>query len=183
MSELEKYVKQHLSTTLRVIEQSFRNYELPNLSSYEKSIIYDYTEEGYEFENERLRNGGNLSNYGQHLTKSLKKIPNYKLLCFRVALLNQRQINVYKNALLTDSIVVERAFISSSRSIAAASVFPHNVIFNIHSKRGKLIENIAKFGINSSQNEKEVLFLSNSKFRVLDIENELGIVVITIEEV
>jgi len=46
----------------------------------------------------------------------------------------------------------------------------------------KEIENVSKFGINSGQNEKEVLFLANTKFNILEIICENEITIITMEE-
>lgn len=41
---LEEYVKQNLPTALNAIIQSDRVRELPNLSIYEKAIIFAYTD-------------------------------------------------------------------------------------------------------------------------------------------
>ena len=41
--ELEEYVKQNLANALNCIIQSERVHELPNLTIYEKAIIFAYT--------------------------------------------------------------------------------------------------------------------------------------------
>ncbi len=61
--------------------------------------------------------------------------------------------------------------------------FNHNVLFRIQSKKGKDIQKIAKFGIDSGQNEKEILFKANSKFYVLEVRKENSKTLITLEEV
>jgi len=55
--------------------------------------------------------------------------------------------------------------------------------FYIISHNGKLIEQFAKYGLHSGQNEKEVLFKPNCKFNILEVTKENGYTLITMEEV
>ena len=55
-------------------------------------------------------------------------------------------------------------------------------LFIIKSRKGKDIEKFAKFGIDSQQNEQEILFQPNAKFKVLDILGQDEIT-ITLEQI
>lgn len=61
--------------------------------------------------------------------------------------------------------------------------FSNSPVFIILSKRGKDIEKIAKFGVDSGQNEKEIVFKSGSRFKVLDIKEAENKITIMLEEV
>ena len=60
--------------------------------------------------------------------------------------------------------------------------FNGNVLFRLYSRSGKEIEKIAKFGTSNPQNEKEVLFKPNSRFKMLEITQETNYSLITMEE-
>ena len=73
---------------------------------------------------------------------------------------------------------------SCSKSKLLSLFFSESPLFIIKSRKGKDIEKIAKFDEDSyGQNEKEVLFCSNSRFKVLDIKEENNKIIITLEEV
>lgn len=182
---LKEFVENSFKNELKIISESFRNDELSNLSNYEKTIIYKYSEDYYEFTNERLRvsKGKDINDFSNFLIKSLKKLPNYKLICYRSAYLNKSEIKKYTSAFEKNIEIIEYSFVSCSKSRLLANMFsPANVIFIIHSKSGKEIEKIAKFGINSGQNEKEVLFKPNTKFQVLNIKQANGKNLIYLQE-
>jgi hypothetical protein len=184
MKQLESYVTSNLSLELREIINSERKNEFSEITDYEKAIIYKYTEDGYISVNEGLRNsnGKYISNYSKFLTTSLKKLPNYKLLCYRAATLTKADLQKYEDAYKNNSILIEHTFLSSSKSQILARYFPHNTLFIIKSRNGKDIEKIAKFGLWSGQNEKEVLFVANSKFEVLEMSIDDKTSIITLEE-
>lgn len=184
MKEIEKYVEENFPRILREISTSFRASETIELTNAEKALIYKYSDDEYEFVNQYLRtNKGKLNEFGRFLDKSLDKLPNYKKLCFRAVKLGSNEIEKYEKAYNSSNIITEYSFLSSSSSRLLAIQFNHNVLFRIQSKKGKDIQKIAKFGINSGQNEKEILFRANSKFNVLDITKENNKTLITIEEV
>ena len=184
---IEKYVLTNLASELNEIRNTFRNTELTMLSDYEKAIIYKYTDDGYESINEILRaSSGKVNNkFGTLLNKALGKLPNYSLLCYRTAKLSSLEKNKYIYAYRSKTSITEHSFVSCTKSKLLAMMFrPFNVLFTIHSKYGKEIENIAKFGINSGQNEKEILFKNNSNFSVLNITTDNdGTLLIIMEEV
>ena len=180
---LEKYVKNNLSQELSEIKNSNRNNYNNELNEFEKAVIYHYTEDGYESLNEALRNGNQISDFGQYLNYSLNKLPDYKLLCYRTIRCNKNQLKKYYDAFKNNTTIIEKSFLSCSKSRVLSLYFSESPLFIIKSKKGKDIEKIAKFGIDTGQNEKEILFRSNSRFKVLDIIEENSKIVITLEEV
>lgn len=181
--ELQKYVTQYLGRELREVTNSHRTTVLNELDNFEKAIVYKYTEDGYEAVNENLRNDKRIPELGVHLINVMKKLSDYKLLCYRAVKLNKSEIQKYQDALANETVITEKSFLSCSKSKAIALAFCQSPLFIILSKHGKDIEKIAKFGIDSGQNEKEILFKPNSKFRVLEIKQEKDRVTITLEEV
>ena len=57
-----------------------------------------------------------------------------------------------------------------------------NCRFTIISKSGKSVEQFAKYGLYSGQNEKEVLFTPNCKFDILEVTKENGYTLILMGE-
>jgi hypothetical protein len=141
---------------------SFRNENLGgqiNLSEYEKTIIYKYALDYYEDLNSELR-FGNLSNsivkatFCQFLNERLDKLPEYKGVVYRGAKLNS--IQKYIDALKTSTTVIEKGFTSSSTSKLIGSKFSGGLVaFSILSKHGRLIQDLSRYGTNSSQNERK----------------------------
>lgn len=180
---LKKYVKNSLSQEFRKIINSPRKNYNNELDNFEKAIIYHYTDDGYESLNENLRNGNDISDFGQYLNYSLKKLPDYKLLCYRTIKCSKSKLKRYYDAFKDDLTIIEKSFLSCSKSRMLSLYFSESPLFIIKSKKGKDIEKIAKFGIDSGENEKEILFSSNSKFKVLDIREENDKIIITLEEI
>ena len=185
MSPLEKYAIDNLSAVITLISGSNINFELVELSIYEKAIIYEYSNEGFKLINQQLRKskGINSSKFGKHLEKCLKKLPNYDGLVYRAALLTEDEIKRYSDAFINNLVLKEYSFISSSKSRLIAMSFLGNVLFRIYSKSGKDIEKISKFGVHGTPNEKEVLFKTNRNFKVLDVKVEKDFTLITMDEI
>ncbi|MES2701694.1 MAG: ADP-ribosyltransferase [Bacteroidota bacterium] len=185
-ANVKKYVEKYLTSELRAIVGSDRAHEFPELSNYEKAVIYKYTNDGYESLNDRLRKskGSDVPLFGKHLEKALRKLTNYEGVVFRGVHLSETNINQYRKALSTGHLLTEYPFLSTSTSFSIANNVPGlNCIFVIASKTGKAIEKIAKFGIHNPPNEREVLFMPNTQVRVLSISGEGGYTTINIEEV
>lgn len=172
MSKTEQYVSRYLEKELLDIVNSKRNEDTPGLTSFEKAIIYKYSNDGYESLNQALRKG--LSNseheFGSLLAAALDKLDSYSGLVYRNVNLAFKEIEFYREALNQNQLVTEYPFISTSRSVLVANSYNGNVLFKIYSKSGKNIEKISKFGIYGAQNEKEVLFKPFTTFEVLEIE-------------
>jgi hypothetical protein len=167
-------------------EVKSRNVEDINniLSLEEQTLIYKYTEDGYEGLNERLRisKGKDFSEFGKLLNKTVAKLSNYEGITYRAADLTNNEIQKYIKAKEKNSILVEHSFISTSKSKEIAYGFGKSCQFRIFSRSGKEIEGFAKYGVNHPQNEKEVLFRPNLRFRVLEITNHERYALITLEE-
>ena len=75
----EEYANKYLENELKIIENSERKIVLPELTIFEKAIIYKYSDDGYQDLNENLRinNGANMPIYGKLLSECLDKLPNF----------------------------------------------------------------------------------------------------------
>lgn len=122
---------------------------------YEKTIIYKYTEDGYENVNQALRNGKSTPPLGIHLINSLKKLPNYKRLCYRAVELGKKELHKYYDAMQKGTTITERSSLSCSKSKSIALAFCQSPLFIILSKRGKDIEKIAKLGYIVARTKKK----------------------------
>ncbi len=180
----KSFVLKYLSEELRIIQTSERKSVLPELNQYEKTLIFHYSDSGFEQVNERLRDseGKELNEFGILLKQTLKKLPDYSGLVYRNVNLDKRQILKYQDALKNNNSIAEPAFSSCSYSKLIANEYGGNVTFRILSKTGKNIEAIAKHGLFGSPNEKEVIFLPNTEFIVLAIEDKINYLEITLEE-
>jgi ADP-ribosyltransferase exoenzyme len=188
MRNLKKYVQTHLQTELDIIRTSERANVLLELSLEEKAIVYKYTDDDMTFIglNKELRKnkGQNPSEFAQYLDSALSKLKNYVGLVYRSTDLPEHIFDEYKSALINKTIITEYAFISTSQSeIVAKEGYPSDFLFEIFSKNGKAIEKISKFGLNSFDNEYEVLFTKGSRFKVLDITKFQYYTLITLKEV
>lgn len=182
MRELNEYVHARLQDELKKINRLSTDI-LPELTVEEKAIIYKYTDDGYESLNEMLRNskGAKISKFGEYLSYVLSKLPNYNDVVFRGTKLYPSRLEKYKIAYENQTIIADFAFLSASQKKSIARQFG-TLIFEILSKNGKNIENISKFGLNSGQNEREILFPSGSKFLVRGIEKQDIYTLITLKE-
>ena len=132
------------------------------------------------YENQK---GEEINDFGTYLNSSLNKLQRFEELVYRGVNLSKTELNRYINSFNKNLLVTEFSFISTSKSRLIAMSFNGNVLFRIFSRTGKDIEKITKFGINGPYNEKEVLFHTNRKFRILDIKKEIAYSLITMEEI
>ncbi len=186
MNQLEKYVNQHFQESLESIKNSHRANDLPFLTLEEKTLIYEYTNWEYFSVNKLLRKNKseNTPEFAIHLNKTLSKIPNYKGIVYRGVELPDTVFEAYQKAFFNKTTFIEYGFLSTSQSqIVAQENFEGDFLFEIFSKTGKSIENIAKFGSYSYDNEYEVLFRKNTHFRVLGITKMSKYTFITLKEV
>lgn len=181
---LSDFVERRLSTALKEVRGQGLTDEV--LSIYEITLVYYYTESGYENTNEILiqNNGTITTHYAQFLADTLRKLPDYQSIVFRGANLLASQKQRYIVANQENILITEPLFLSTSRSEIIANLFSKgNTLFTIFSKTGKQIEKFSKFGLYSGQNEKEVLFLPNTKFEVLDVTQSTSKTLIVLEEI
>lgn len=185
MKKAEKYARDYLSKEILDIQRSKRIEKVPELTIYEKAIIYKYSNDGYESLNESLRisNGQNKNDFGKSLNSALAKLSNFEGLVYRGVHLSKTELEKYEKAFRNNKPLIEHTFVSTSKSRLVAMAFRGNVLFRIYSRTGKEIEKIAKFGEHNPPNEQEVLFQVNRIFRVLDITNQGGYELISMEEI
>lgn len=172
---LEEYAKEYLFREIHLIESSEERLNaLPELTVYEKAIIFKYSDDGYEDLNERLRlsEGKDISTFGKLLDECLEKLPDYQGRIYRGVNLSKKYLNRYLEAFQNNTLITEPFFISTSESQLASRMFGRSVQFQILSKTGKSIREIVKF-----EDEKEVLFRYNTSFEILDISPNHDIII------
>lgn len=185
MNLAKEYALKALGLEVQEICRTDRKSVLNVLSKYEKAIIYKYSVDGYIEENEILRSseGKSITDFGIALQQSLSKLPNYNRdVVYRCVKLTNLELHRYIDAFNNSKLIVEHAFVSTSKSESIADSFEAPVKFIILSKTGKAIEEIAKFGKFNTSNEQEVLFMAGTSFQVLDIQTEGKRTLITMEE-
>jgi hypothetical protein len=168
MRELEKYVHARLEDELRKVRRDFAT-AMPELSDEVKAIIYKYTDDAF-IVNDTLREskGQKITPYAKHLDTALSILPDYKNIVFRGVRNTASRLKKYQNAFESRETIIEYGFTSASTKKEIAREYG-TIILQIFSKRGKLIQNISKFGSKSGTNEFEVLFRYSTSFNVLEI--------------
>ncbi len=181
--ELNEYIELKYEEALNAIRTSDSAKEVTELTEYEKAIIYAYSDEGYEV-NAELRKFREVvtPEFAVHLNAALAKLPDTKMSVYRGIWRIASVLEMYQNALETDSILIEYGFTSASKSRSIAEQFGE-IILHIASENGKSIEKFTKFGASAYDNEQEVLFKSSSAFRVLDIREKNNLIIIDLEEI
>ncbi len=179
MNELQKYVRERLKDELKIIQQGYTSV-LHELNPEEKALIYWYSEGGYIGVNELLRDSKGKKNtkLGEYLDIALSKLPNFRGITFRGTYLTNYEISKYQQALDVKAIITEHSFTSTSRVKNQADQYRKTAMFEIFSKKGKLIEKGSKF-----VKEQEILFRKDSQFHVLGIEKHDSYVYITLREI
>ena len=180
--DLEQYVKQHLTRALNSIIESDRVNELPNLTIYEKAIIFAYTDatiNQHQALNEQLwvSQGKDVSDFGHHLEATLAKLDVYKGLVFRGASDTYCDVRRYEKANKDKMPVIEYHFLSASKIQITAQGFG-NILFRIYAKSARDIEKVSKHG-----REKEVLFPKCTSFKVVYVTNNGFSTIITLKEI
>lgn len=154
---------------------------MPEFSKEELAAIRIYGNTSYRNLNNFLRNPESLAgdllkaerayqeNLGALLDQALDKVPVFKGTVYRGGNFSGKAMEAYTTAWETGEPVVEKAFTSTSREVGSG--FGGDTWFIIESKNGKSVEKIMDFdGDNIS--EHEVLFKSNTKFKVTDIQTK-----------
>ena len=159
---MDKYLKKHPGADRRN-----HSVEKGELSPQEKESVFKYSqgETSYTL-NRLLRNGKKLSEKQirifKNLVDALKKCPKYTGIVYR-GVSNKK---LFKDILANKSAKITfKSFVSSSRNKRETKDFlwdNHNVLFKIVSKDGRDITKYTDF----YQDEKEVLFMPNSSFRI-----------------
>lgn len=152
------------------------------LDLWEKILVYKYSLDGYMGLNEALINRKPHS-IESFLNQTLDKLPDFEGLVFRGEAMSKARKEVFRSALESKIVLEIPVFLSTTRSEQIAQMFSKgDTILRIASFAGKSIEALAFHGVGSPMNEREVLFKSKSKFRVLEMEKERGKTYITLIE-
>lgn len=155
------------------VKAAMMNY---GLSRHEALSIISYTSALYERLNKSLRTGKASQSelhFARGLDKALDKMPVYSYTTYRTVQLTKQDIARYA----IGSIVEERQFTSTSKTQDKIG-FRGNVKFIIHGKTGRDIEEISLYPY-----EREVLFKTRKRFKVLDAKTENHFTIITLKEI
>lgn len=181
-TELEEYVKQYLPIALKSIIETSKINELPNLTIYEKAIIFAYTDatiNQHQKLNEQLwaSEGEEMSDFGYYLERTLSKLDAYKGLVFRGARSTYCDVERYKKASKDKTFVTEYHFLSASKLQITAQGFG-NILFRIYAKNAKEIEYVSKH-----RKEQEILFQKCTTFKVVYVSDNGFSTIITLKEI
>jgi len=185
MNKLQEYVFLNCSRELEEVKRSHIVNVKSQLSLEECTLIYKYSEDGYEHLNERLRisKGKDFSEFGILLDQTLAKLPNYEDITYRAIDLTDNEMLRYIDARRNNTTLVEYSFISASRSKTVAYQFGKTCQFRIFSRSGKNIEEFTKYGNHHPQSEQEVLFRPNLNFKVLEVIKQSEKTIVTLFEI
>ncbi|MDR1652242.1 MAG: ADP-ribosyltransferase [Prevotellaceae bacterium] len=168
----------------RAIEELRKLY--PNIENTELAAIHHYTKTGgnYRQLNKQL-DKGTLTDFNSAaatlISKGLEKLPKIEGTIYRGVIMKRKDFDrIYANA----SEVTHKIFTSSTQSFGTAVQFAAHktpkksevqIIFIIRSENGRDISKISEFnGIFAPDNQKEVLFDKNTKFRITKQETDKG---------
>ena len=179
--ELEYYVRTHFSDILQKVLKSKRVDDVLELTIYEKSIIFAYTDtvnKHHQLLNEALwaSQGANISDFGLFLESCLVKLSSCKGLFYRGVKEEYCDINRYK-AHENKTILTEYNFLSVTTSQITAGGFG-NILFRIYGKNAKNIEKVSKF-----EKEKELIFQRSTQFKVANVSHNGLYTTITLKEI
>lgn len=162
----EEYAQTYLKEEIAIIQDSDIISAIPELSIYEKAIVYKYTDDGYKDLNENLRiSQGKVDTlFGKLLYESINIMPKFIGNVYRGVNLTNEEKERYNWAFINDEPITEYSFVSTSRSPLIANGFG-STRFEIFTTSGRSVESISKYS-----DEKEVILLCNSRFRVVKID-------------
>ena len=159
----DEYAKKHLSREIQLIESSEERLNaLPELTVYEKAIIFKYSQDGYEDLNEKLRQseGKDISAFGILLDECLSKLSDSQEIVFRGVEFPKYKMDEYLIKFSNNEYVTENAFLSTSLKANEAYKYGMTTL-RIFSEKGKAIGSISKY-----QNEKESYFVTTQNLKL-----------------
>lgn len=157
----------------------------PDLSDIEKALIYHYTDTGSQPLNLLLhaQAGRNTTPLGQELAAAVARLPPYQGLVYSAAFWQEEELRrLWLQAAAGSAFALDEkrwpAFLSASKSLAVArqhlNYSPKNCLLFINSKTGRSVEALSRYGPNGPdpyENEREVLFLPRTRFRLLAVRS------------
>ena len=180
----------------RVVDQLAKLY--PDIPNTELAAIHHYTKSGgnYRQLNKQMENG-TLTDFNRAaqtlIQQGLIKAPIYNGTVYRGMIIKRKEFE----RTFGGDMVQQNRFISSSRDINVAFDFATRdqnrmkrneiqVFFKIQSKSGRDISEISEFNgkfVPGKQNQQEVLFMSNTAFRIDKKEYSGNVVWVNISEI
>jgi hypothetical protein len=184
----EEYTFTHARRTAiamsRAIEELNRLY--PNIPNTSLAAIHHYTKSGGNYRQlNRQMDKGTLTDFNAAaaalISKGLEKLPKIEGTIYRGAIMKREDFDrIYSNF----NEVTHNMFTSATQSFETAVQFATykppkksevQIFFVIHSRNGRDISKISEFnGIFAPDNQKEVLFDKNTKFRITKLETDKG---------
>lgn len=160
------------------------------LTPEEAASIYHYTGDSYWHLNYSLREK-NVDEFhkafGNVINGALSKIPRFNGVTYRGLSMEAKDLQRYRSALDSKSLIVEESFLSTSADAKLASAFNGNdprVFIEISGKNGRYIDDLSSHGKNFQKyGEEEVLFKSGSRFRVTKIDDSGDVLMMYLDEV
>ena len=168
LKKSEDYLKYFDELKSGIVSRAFAKL----LTLEEEAVLRFYTtNKGYKNFNKALRGEVKMTEFFRAqetlMNQALDKLPNYKQsgLLYRIENLSEEEIkSIYK---IGDTITNKHFTSSTYDSYAIAGAMEkrnYTILIRIEGKNGKLIESLSTFG-----KEKEVIFKSKTKFKVIDI--------------
>ena len=176
MTRSERYVRLHLVRELDAIRNKGISRLRNGLTIYEKTVIYYYTDSGYDIINSTLRSNPSAirKEPASLLLSAVRKVPMYRGVVHRTVTLTDTD----RHKLVPGALISESTFVSASRSPLIAKLHADfNVRFQIRSKTSRAIESLSCF-----PEEMEVVFLPGTQFKVLSVTERADYVLIKMEE-
>ena len=175
-----------LAHALQAVQQGGYAVALPELSSPEKALLYYYTFDGSEAIKDPLRTaaGANTEPLGQALAATLAKLPPYRGPVYSAEWWDETDLKALRllaamGAPFAPAGIAWPTFLSASTSLRVAlehlesfQTRPKNCLLYIVSKAGRYVDEVSHRGVNGPDPpvaEREVLFLPNTRFRVVGI--------------
>ena len=182
------FTESRLAHALATVQTGGYQTASPELNAYEKAIIYHYTYHGSAEIKDPVRahDGALTEPLGQSLAAALRKLPPCAGLVYRAELWTEAELLALLRRAATGPnpfhLNEKRwpTFLSASQSSRVA----HDHLFNyggrkncrllIVSQTGRYIDALSHYGANGrdpAASEREVLFLPNTRFRIVQVRH------------
>lgn len=180
------FTESRLAHALATVQTGGYQTALPELNAYEKALIYHYTYQGSAAIKDPVRahDGALLEPLGQCLAAALRKLPPYAGLVYSAEFWTEDELLDLQRRAATGPnpfhLNEKRwpTFLSASQSSRVA----HDHLFHyggrkncrllLVSRTGRYIDALSHYGANGrdpAASEREVLFLPNTRFRVVQV--------------
>lgn len=181
------FTEKRLAHALTIVQTGgfAKAYEQLNLTAHEKALVYHYTHQGSAEIKIPVResNGLLLEPLGQGLAAVIDKLPPHSGVVYSAELWNEDELRTLQLAAATSNpfhVNKKRwpTFLSAStlKRVANRHLTSYggekNCLLQIFSQTGRYIDDLSyhgRHGHDPADPEKEVLFLPNTRFEILDV--------------